>query len=87
MQLAAHGGAQPLGLFTGEDHAQAQAVERGDDEADVEVGRRRRRVLEHALAERAQPASPLAVDLARAGRAEQLDLQAVERDGDVALAR
>jgi hypothetical protein len=46
--------------------AHPQAVERADDEPDVEVRRRGRRPLEHALPHRAQPLAPLAVDLERA---------------------
>ena len=43
-QLAVHGGPQPLGVVLARaQHAQAQAVERGDHEADVELGRERRR--------------------------------------------
>jgi hypothetical protein len=48
-------------VLSGAEHAQAQAVERRDHEADVELRRQRVRVLEHAVAERAQPSPPLAV--------------------------
>ena len=37
------------------------------------------------LAQRAQPASPLPVHVARAGRAQQLDLQPIQRGRDLAL--
>ena len=43
-------------------------------------------LLEHALAERLQAQPPVAVHRARLRRAEQLDLQAVQRDRDLALA-
>ena len=41
----------------------------------------------HALADRVQAVAPLAVQLRRARRAEQLGLQAVERDRQLALGR
>src|SRR5918994_2471534 len=87
VQLAPHGLAQPVDVLVPRaDDGHPEAVERGDHEPDVELRRRRGRVLEHALTDRAQPLPPVPVDLARAVRAEQLDLQAIERHRELALA-